>query len=185
MAEIPAPHTNNKESERPEGETKRIDLLLKSLEATSNSIAASDGKAASLLTALGIIFGLSAFSIETLRSQDNPIRFVLICVFGSLYLTSFLGSMIMLILTVYPRRKPKAINGKMFYKNYSEDIYSSFQDGQERNLLESEAGEEVLMDQIRICSAITHRKESLLRFSSISTITFAVFLTCLIVLAFI
>ena len=155
------------------------------LSSIQKSIEISDNKAASLLTAIGIIFGLSAFSISELHSKSsNQAQFVCICVFGIAYLISFLVSITLLVSVIFPRRKHRKDRSSHFYKRYSEDVYRSFQSKTAGEILGGPTPNEVLLLQIERCSQISHWKETLLRCSVFSISAFALFLTALIVLAF-
>ena len=77
-----------------------------SLSAIQGTIANYDNKAGVLLTAVGIVFGFSLFSIQELLNKKDAAK-VFCYVFGILYLLAFVTSLILLVLIVFPRGRNK------------------------------------------------------------------------------
>ena len=167
-------------------ENKTVDEMVKVLEAVQGTIRNSDIKASSLLSAVGIIFGLSAFTISELQGKENNIQQLLIYIFGALYVVIFFVLITLLVLIVLPRRKNKKqfLNTELAYKYYGEDIYKAIVSNELNNLLTKSISKETVVDQIKICTKISHTKENLLIASVGLTICFAFCLCSLLTLAF-
>ena len=148
------------------------------------SIRHYDEKAASLFTATGIIFGLSSFLIEFLSQKTNEAQIIAIIVLGLLYLFVFLVILVCFCLIVFPRRKRNR-NNELDYQLYSEDIYRMSKKDFFDDFISSKPTKEALIDQIKICSCIAHKKEILLRFLASLEVILGVLLASLMILAFI
>lgn len=162
-----------------------LDNAKKSLDSTLSTISNCDNKANALLTAVGIVFGFSMFSIQELSGKNGPIK-VLVITFGILYLLSFLTTIVLLVLIVFPRRKTKKeINRQLDYQCYTEDLFIHLKEGDLDSFVAKNVNAESVIDQIKNCTRIAHTKENLLRIATISLIVFAIFLVCLVVCIFI
>lgn len=150
-----------------------------SLSAIQGTIANYDNKAGVLLTAVGIVFGFSLFSIQELANKKDAVK-VLCCIFGSLYLLAFVICLILLVLIVFPRgRNKKEKENKVDYPLYSEDIYNHVKNKDIDSFVKDGNSDSAVLDQINVCSRIAHTKEVLLKAAVISII---VFTTCLVAL---
>lgn len=165
---------------------RKKELALETLDSIQDTIKNSDNKAASLMTAAGIIFGLSAFSINELQNKTNCVQNTLIYIFGTLYVICFIVLIFFLVLIVLPRRKNKVEkqNKALFYKNYSEDVKEVIKDKGLSELIYKETQLDILEDQIKKCARISHKKETLLRLSVWVLLFLIVCLATLLVLAF-
>lgn len=154
------------------------------LSALFSTIKNSDEKAVALLTAAGIIFGLSAFSLEILKDKTNNVHKIFINVFGCTYLVLFVLLVTLLVLVIFPRRKAlkDGKNVTLWYKNYGEDVQKAIDNEKLKELLYKEPQLEVVEDQIIRCSKISRRKETLLRFSVWVLVALTICLAVLIVL---
>ena len=144
-----------------------------------------DNKATSLLTAVGVIFGFSMFSIGELKTENGLIR-LLIIIFGILYLLSFVISILFLTFIIFPRKKSrlKRQNNNLDCNIYSEDVYKRIKKEDFKGFISVEVTEEVLTDQINECARIAHVKFLLLRLATITITLMSVFLIALIILIF-
>lgn len=150
----------------------------KRLESINNTILNYDNKANALLTALGIVFGFSLFSLQEI-SQKTGILKIFTLIFFAIYLISFFISLLFLILIIYPRGRNKTEKEKkkecaLYYK----DIYLHKDSEDFKNFLKCSTNEEGVLEQIRICARIAHTKEQLLIYSVVSIIIFALSLVC-------
>ena len=152
-----------------------------SLSAIQNTIANYDNKAGVLLTAVGIVFGFSLFSIQELSNKTDVTKF-LCYIFGILYLLAFAASLIFLVLIVFPRgRNKKEKENKIDYPFYSEDLYNHVIKGDIDSFIKEGNTDSATLDQIKVCSRIVHTKEALLKSAVASIITFAVCLVALVI----
>lgn len=162
-------------------EKERLNKILDSIQAT---ISNCDNKAMLLLTAVGLVFGLSSFSTDSLYNKQGSLKIAIIII-GLLYLLTFISSIVMLILVVYPRGKnKKESKNKKYYQHYSEDLYYHLKNGSIDSFVNSELSEDVIVDQIKVCTRIAHLKQILLKISSILVIVFISFLITLIIIIF-
>lgn len=152
-----------------------------SLSAIQGTIANYDNKAGVLLTAVGIVFGFSLFSIQELVNKTDIIK-TLCYIFGILYLLAFVTSLILLVLIVFPRgRNKKEKENKTEYSLYSEDLYNHVNSGDIEFFIKDGNTDSAVIDQIKVCSRIAHTKEVLLRAAVISIVAFTVCLVALVV----
>lgn len=152
-----------------------------SLSAIQGTIANYDNKAGVLLTAVGIVFGFSLFSIEELSKKTDVIK-VLCYIFGALYLLAFVASLILLVLIVFPRgRNKKEKENKTEYQLYSEDLYNHVKNGDVESFVKDGDSDSAVLEQIRVCSRIAHTKEILLKASVVSIISFTICLVTLVI----
>lgn len=152
-----------------------------SLSALNVTIANCDNKASALLTAVGIVFGFSLFSVQELSSKQNIVK-IFSYIFGALYLIAFVISIILLVLIVFPRRrKKKERNSGIGYPLYSEDLYEHFLEGDMDSFVEGGYKNDALLDQIKVCTRIAHTKENLLRAAVWFIVGFTISLVALIV----
>lgn len=152
-----------------------------SLSAIQGTIANYDNKAGVLLTAVGIVFGFSLFSIQELTNKTNTVK-VFCYIFGILYLLAFVTSLILLVLIVFPRgRNKKEKENKTEYPFYSEDLYNYVKNGDVDSFIKEANNDSAVLDQIKVCSRIAHTKEVLLKAAVISIITFTVCLVALVI----
>ena len=152
-----------------------------SLSALQSAIANYDNKAGVLLTAVGIVFGFSLFSIQELSNKTDVAK-VFCYVFGILYLLAFVTSLILLVLIVFPRgRNKKEEENKTEYPLYSEDLYNHVKNGDIDSFIKEGINDSAVLDQIKACSRITHIKEVLLKAAVISIVVFTVCLVALVV----
>lgn len=155
-----------------------------SLIATLTTIQNCDNKAGSLLTAVGIVFGFSMFSVDELKAKSGA-TLISIYVLGSLYLIVFLVTIISLIMIVFPRRRNREEkNRKIEYQLYSEDLFFHLKKGDIESFIDKNMDNSAVLDQIKNCSRIAHVKENLLRASVFSIILFALLLAGLVVCMF-
>ena len=160
---------------------KNFDTSLSSLH---NTISNCDNKAGVLLTAVGIVFGFSLFSVRELSEKTGLVK-TLSYIFGLLYILFFVISLILLVLIVIPRRRnKKESENKIEYPFYSEDLYNHSEKEDLIEFIRNGSNEKSLVDQIKICCRISHEKETLLRYSVFSIILFSLFLVALIVCLF-
>ena len=153
-----------------------------SLSAIQGTIANYDNKAGVLLTAVGIVFGFSLFSIQELSNKTDTLK-VLCYVFGVLYLLAFVTSLILLVLIVFPRgRNKKEKENKTEYPFYSEDLFSHVNKGDMDSFIKDGNTDSALLDQIKVCSRIAHTKEILLKAAVVSIIVFTACLVALVIL---
>lgn len=154
------------------------------LESNFKTISNCDSKAASLLTAVGIIFSFSMFSISDL-SNTNGWVLKLIHIFGIAYIVVFIAIISILVSIIFPRRRNKKEKKvKVEYQLYSEDLFNHIKKNDFENFVDVKNNDKGLLDQIKVCTRIAHTKENLLMVSSLLTIVFAIILTALIVLLF-
>ena len=152
-----------------------------SLSAVQGTIANYDNKAGVLLTAVGIVFGFSLFSIQELSNKTDVVK-VFCYIFGALYLLAFVTSLILLVLIVFPRgRNKKEEKNKTEYSLYSEDLYNHVKNDNVDSFIKDGNSDSAALDQIKVCSRIAHTKEVLLKVAVISIIIFTAFLVALIV----
>ena len=156
-----------------------------SLSAVNGTIANYDNKAGVLLTAVGIVFGFSLFSVQELSSKQDAVK-VCSYIFGILYLVAFVTSIILLVLIVFPRRRnKKEKENKIDYPLYTEDLYEHLNKGDIDTFVKDEFKDDAILDQIKVCTRIAHTKEKLLRAAVGFIIAFAVCLVALVVCLFI
>ena len=167
-------------------ENRKKELALETLDSIQGTIRNSNVKAASLMTIAGIVFGLSAFSINELKDKTNCAQNICIYIFGIMYVVCFIALMLLLILTILPRRKKRheIKNKELYFKNYGEDVQRSIKNKELDSLIYKETPLEVVKDQIRICSRISHIKENMLRIAIWVSLVLVVCLAALLVLAF-
>ena len=152
-----------------------------SLSAIQGTIANYDNKAGVLLTAVGIVFGFSLFSIQELSNKTDVVK-VFCYIFGILYLLAFVTSLILLVLIVFPRgRNKKENNNKIEYPLYSGDLYGHVKNGDVDSFIKDGNTDIAVLDQIKICSRIAHTKEVLLKAAVISIIAFTICLVALVI----
>lgn len=152
-----------------------------SLSAIQGTIANYDNKAGVLLTAVGIVFGFSLFSIQELSNKTDAAK-VFCYVFGILYLLAFVTSLILLVLIVFPRgRNKKEKENEAEYHLYSEDLYNHVKNGDIGSFIKEGNNDSAVLDQIRVCSRIAHTKEALLKAVVISIIAFTICLVALVI----
>ena len=163
-------------------EQERLSEILNSVQTT---ISNCDNKAMLFLTAVGVVFGLSSFSTDSLYNKQGSLKIAIIII-GLLYLLTFICSVVTLILVVYPRGKnKKESKNKKYYQRYSEDLYYHLKNGSIDNFVNSELCEDVIVDQIKVCTRIAHLKQTLLKISSILVIAFISFLIALTIINFV
>ena len=156
-----------------------------SLSAIQGTIANYDNKAGVLLTAVGIVFGFSLFSIQELGNKPDIVK-VFCYIFGILYLLAFMTSLILLVLIVFPRgRNRKEEKNKIEYSLYSNDLYNHVKKGDVESFVKDGNSDNAVLDQIKVCSRIAYTKEALLKAAVISIITFTICLVALVVCLFI
>lgn len=152
-----------------------------SLSAIQGTIANYDNKAGVLLTAVGIVFGFSLFSIQELSDKTDVVK-VFCYIFGALYLLAFVTSLILLVLIVFPRgRNKKEEKNKTEYSLYSDDLYNHVKNGDIDSFIKDGNGDGAVLDQIKVCGRIAHAKEVILKAAVISIIAFTVCLVTLVV----
>lgn len=152
-----------------------------SLSAIQGTIANYDNKAGVLLTAVGIVFGFSLFSIQELSNKTDAAK-IFYYIFGILYLLAFVTSLILLVLIVFPRgRNKKEEENKTEYSLYSEDLYNHVKNDNTDSFIKEGNNNSAVLDQIKVCSRIAHTKEVLLKAAVISIITFTACLVALVV----
>ena len=152
-----------------------------SLSAVQGTIANYDNKAGVLLTAVGIVFGFSLFSIQELSNKTDVVK-VFCYIFGILYLLAFVTSLILLVLIVFPRRRSKKEKeSKIDYPLYNEDLYEHLKQGDTDTFVKNGYKYDASLDQIKTCSRICHTKEVLLRTAVVSIIVFTICLVALVV----
>lgn len=153
-----------------------------SLDAVQNTISNCDSKASVLLTAVGVVFGFSIFSVQELANKSGTIK-TLVIVFGILYLLSFLAAIVSLVLIVFPRGRNKEERKRQIdYRLYPEDLFKHSKEGDLKEFLSKEDNKDVVIEQIKVCSRIAHTKEVLLRLATISITIFSLLLVFLVVL---
>lgn len=149
--------------------------------AIQGTIANYDNKAGVLLTAVGIVFGFSLFSIQELSNKTDIVK-TFCYVFGSLYLLAFVTSLILLVLIVFPRgRNKKEEKNKTEYLFYSDDLYNHVKSGDVDSFVKNGNSDNAVLDQIKVCSRIARTKEVLLKAAVISIIAFTVCLVALVI----
>lgn len=152
-----------------------------SLVAVNATIANCDNKASALLTAVGIVFGFSLFSVQELSNKQDVVK-ILSYIFGALYLIAFVISIILLVLIVFPRRRKKKEEGnKIDYPLYSEDLYEHLTKGDIDSFVEDGYKNDVLLEQIKVCTRIAHTKENMLRVAVGFIVAFTISLVALVV----
>ena len=152
-----------------------------SLSAVQSTIANYDNKAGVLLTAVGIVFGFSLFSIQELSKKPDVVK-VFCYIFGVLYLLAFVTSLILLVLIVFPRgRNKKEKENKVEYPLYCDDLYNHVERGDVDAFIKDGNSDNAILDQIKVCSRIAHTKEVLLKAAVISIIAFTICLVALVV----
>ena len=164
---------------------KETNDISKPLLSTTNTIVNYDNKANSLLTAVGIVFGFSIFSISELTNKCGTLR-ILVIIFGLLYLICFVATIVLLVLIIFPRRRNKTESkNQIDFQCYHEDLYEHLKSKDIEEFLLQPISEESIVDQIKNCSRIAHIKENLLRAATILIMLFSFFLACLVIIAFI
>ena len=152
-----------------------------SLSAIQGTIANYDNKAGVLLTAVGIVFGFSLFSIQELSNKTDVAK-VFCYIFGTLYLLAFVTSLILLVLIVFPRgRDKKEEKNKTEYPLYSDDLYNHVKSGDIDSFIKDGNSDNAILEQIKVCSRIARTKEILLKIAVLSIVTFTVCLVALVV----
>lgn len=151
------------------------------LDSIQHTIENCDNKASHLLTAVGIIFGFSIFSIEQIVTKQGIVR-IAIGYVGALYLLTFLGSITLLVLVVYPRNK-KRKDSSLDYNRHSEDLFVRLDDPNLESFIDTE-NTNAIIDQIKECTKIAHIKTILLKIASIIIVVFGLLLVSLVVLLF-
>lgn len=153
-----------------------------SLSAIQSTIANYDNKAGVLLTAVGIVFGFSLFSIQEFSNKTDVVK-VFCYIFGILlYLLTFVTSLILLVLIVFPRgRNKKEEKNKIEYPLYSDDLYNHVKSGDVDSFVKNGNSDNAILDQIKVCSRIARTKEILLKTAVVSIIAFTVCLVTLVV----
>ena len=152
-----------------------------SLSAVQNTIANYDNKAGVLLTAVGIVFGFSLFSIQELSNKTDVVK-AFCYIFGALYLLAFVTSLILLVLIVFPRgRNKKEKENKIEYPLYSEDLHNHIDKGDLDLFVAERNCDSAVLDQIKVCSRIAHTKEALLKVAVASIIAFTICLVALVI----
>ena len=155
------------------------------LESLLVTITNYDSKAGTLLTAVGVTFGFSLFSIGEIINKTGPIK-TAIYVLGILYIVSFLSCIITLSLIVFPRRRTrKEDEYKIEYPLDLGDLFRHLKDGDLDDFLSKGYDKEAIVDQIKVCTRITITKETLLRIFAVLIIVFSAFLVSLLVCLFI
>ena len=153
-----------------------------SLASVQSTIGNCDNKASVLLTAVGVVFGFSMFSTQELAGKSGTIK-TLVIIVGVLYLLSFLATIVSLVMIVFPRGRNKEERERQIDSRlYPEDLYKHFKKGDLEDFLSKDDGDEVGIDQIKVCSRIAHTKEVLLRLATVSIIVFSLLLVFLVVL---
>ena len=161
--------------------TNNSDNFQRSLSAIQSTIANYDNKAGVLLTAVGIVFGFSLFSIQELSDKTDVVK-VFCYIFGILYLLAFVTSLILLVLIVFPRgRNKKEEKNKTEYSLYCEDLYNHVKSGDVDSFIKEGNSDNAILDQIKVCSRIAHTKEVLLKAAVKSIIAFTICLVALVV----
>ena len=159
----------------------RSNKLEDSLSAIQSTIANYDNKAGVLLTAVGIVFGFSLFSIQELSNKTDVAK-AFCYIFGTLYLLAFVTSLILLVLIVFPRgRNKEEEKNKIEYPLYSNDLYNHVKKGDVDLFIKDGNSDNAVLDQIKVCSRIARTKEILLKIAVISIVTFTVCLVALVV----
>ena len=152
------------------------------LTALSGTISNCDAKAAALLSAVGIVFGFSMFSVSEIQSKDLNIR-IWIYVVGSLYLLAFMATIVLLTLTIFPRRRTaKEKQRKVEYNRYHEDLFQHLESNDLDEFVKKEATDDAIIDQIKNCSRIAHVKENFLRASAVFIAIFSLLLIGVVIL---
>lgn len=153
--------------------------LIESLSALYGTISSFDNKASSLLTATGVIFAFSTFSIDNLlKTSGYTILNVFMYIFGGLYIALFVATIIVLSSIIFPRtRKKSEIDGLIFNRYYL-DIYLNKNN---EEFLKAEPSEDVLISQIKINSRIAHNKHILLKVGTITITAMSVALMFFVV----
>ena len=152
-----------------------------SLSAIQGTIANYDNKAGVLLTAVGIVFGFSLFSIQEFSNKTDVAK-IFCYIFGILYLLAFVTSLILLVLIVFPRgRNKKEEKNKTEYLLYSDDLYNHVKSGDVDSFVKNGNSDNAVLDQIKVCSRIARTKEILLKTAVVSIIAFTVCLVTLVV----
>ena len=159
----------------------KSDNFQESLSAIQSTIANYDNKAGVLLTAVGIVFGFSLFSIQELSNKTDVVK-VFCYIFGILYLLAFVTSLILLVLIVFPRgRNKEEEKNKTEYPLYNDDLYNHVKNGDIDSFIKDGNGDGAVLDQIKVCSRIARTKEILLKTAVVSIIAFTVCLVTLVV----
>lgn len=162
-----------------------LENSLESLNAVQTTIQNCDNKANSMLSAVGIIFGLSLFSVSEIIAKSCPIK-LFILILGGIYLSVFIIIISLLVLIVFPRRRNKIETTRCIeYSRYSEDLYKHIDDKKLNEFVEKDINLEAVIDQIKNCARIAHLKENLLRIVTCFIIVFAILLVSILVLLFI
>ena len=155
-----------------------------SLAALQATIANYDSKAATLLTAVGVIFGFSLFSVGEIMGKTGPAK-TAILIIGSIYIAVFLACITVLSLVVFPRRRNKKEDGdKVEYPLYSGDLFNHLKKGDLKTFLNQGVSEEAILDQIKVCARIARTKETLLRVFGVLVICFSALLGSLLLCLF-
>ncbi len=153
-----------------------------SLASVQNTISNCDNKASVLLNAVGVVFGFSIFSVQELANKSGVIK-TLVFIVGALYLLSFLVAIVSLVIIVFPRgRNREERKRQIDYCLYPEDLFKHSKEEDLKEFLSKEDDEDVVIEQIKVCSRIAHTKEVLLRLATISITIFSLLLVFLVVL---
>lgn len=150
------------------------------LDKIQDSIRNIDNKAASILTAIGIVFGLSTSLIEPMfRKTTMAITQTMSYITGGLYLASSSLCILFLVLTIYPRHKSKKFDRKTFYSEYYIDAHKYSDD---YSFLSAPPTTEQMHDQIKTCSEIAYKKNCYIKIAITLTSISIFFLTTTILL---
>lgn len=172
---------NENASSMPEEQKSNIENRKDTLQALSAMIVNYDNKATALMTAVGVVFGFSLFSIQEFQNKSGLAQ-VTAYVFGTIYLIAFATSIVLLVLVVLPRsRSKKERLVKTDYPLYFKDVYCHVRTGDAQAFVDAGVSEFSLMDQIKVCSRIANTKERLLFAAVVSIVVFAASLVSLVV----
>ena len=152
------------------------------LSALSATITNCDSKASALLSAVGIVFGFSIFSISEIQNKCWNTR-IWIYIIGTLYLLAFMATIVLLTLTIFPRRRTKKERQRMIeYNRYHEDLFQHLKTDDMADFVKKEPSDDAVVDQIINCTRIAHTKENFLRASSVFIGVFSFLLVGIVIL---
>lgn len=154
--------------------------LLDILNSVQEHIRLQDTKAVGLLTAIGIVFSFSLFSLDNILSIDSSYIKIIIYICGLIYLISFLISIVLLIVALFPMRKKKSNN--RFFPKYAIDVYKMTKSSNFSDKILRDINNDDILDQIKICSKIAFVKENCIRISTFSIVSSVFLLSIIIVL---
>ena len=156
---------------------KKIRNELEVLASIQQQILNSDSKSVGLLTALGIVFSFSLFTLDSLNMEKMFVKLTVV-----IYLSSFLVTLFLLSFVLFPRRKKrKEKRHSPYFSRYYYDVYKKSKDGDFIGFIGSDLKGNEIEDQIRICSRIQFWKETLLRCSFFGLCLFSISLIGLII----